>query len=104
MGLLNKIIIIFISLLSGFISVFFIGTKEAFQALYNDLPKSFFIRFSISLTCGLVMLLLLTFINWTLNKNLLKNYPVNLNKLVAFGLIAISLTCLTGCLLFFFHK
>lgn len=96
---LNLIILFITSIGLGFLSrAFFLGGQEEHQKLVRELPTSFFQRFLFFWTLGLIVLILLTIINWSLNKWILKTHPTNLKKVFILGLLAIT----SSCLVFFF--
>lgn len=103
MRLFNTIIIVFASGILGFLSmVFFLGSQEQHQALVNELPSSFLIRFGSFSVVGILVIVILVLINWIIS-GLLQNHSVKLSKLFFTGSLSVIMACLIGCILFFIH-
>jgi hypothetical protein len=89
--------------LGFFCMALWLGTQDQRQELINGLPTTFFSRFGFFWTVGLVVITMLTSLNYILNKNLFKDNPIKLKKLFFGGLLFLTMTCTIGCLYFFYR-
>ena len=82
--------------------ILFIGSKEDFYALQNEMPKSFINRFFAFSLLGLIGVIILTLVNVISNLTWLKNNEkVNIIKVGLIDLGIVVLSCLIGTTMFF---
>lgn len=80
----------------------FLGTKDDFYALQNNMPQSFIYRFLAFSLLGLIGVIILTLVNVISNLTWLKNKEkVNIIKVGLIDLGIVVLSCLIGTTMFF---
>jgi len=103
MKTLNIISTLFISVITGLLSmIFYIGSLESKQKLIQQLPFSFLMRFCAFTILGFILIGVLILFNLGINK-LKKNEreKINLYQLAKFGFITTIIFCFIGTFIFF---
>lgn len=81
MRIVNVLVIILISGVLGFLSLsFFFGMQRQHITLIHEIPSTVLKLYTVFPIVGIVIIALLTLINWTLNKGLQHEHPVKLKN------------------------
>jgi len=101
--IINGFLILVITLITGFFSVFSLGSYEQKVKLMNELPFSFIFRFLGVLTIGFTGVILLALVNFLIAKLILKQgNSKELKKLTVQASMPVILVALSGVCVFFF--
>ncbi|MEO8236734.1 MAG: hypothetical protein ABI576_01400 [Flavobacterium sp.] len=103
MRIVNTFFIFVITVITGFLSIFYLGTYERKMQLINELPFSFIYRFLSVSVIGLIGVIILLLINFLVDKLILKDVNISkLRELAVKALVPVILVALFGVLVFFF--
>ncbi|OXA82470.1 hypothetical protein SAMN05444397_107218 [Flavobacterium aquidurense] len=103
MKIVNGFLILVITLITGFFSVFSLGSYQQKVQLMNELPFSFIFRFLAVLAIGFTGVILLVLANFLIAKLILKQgNSRELKKLTVEAAIPVILVALFGVWVFFF--
>ena len=103
MRIVNTFFIFIITVITGFLSIFYLGSYEQKMQLINELPFSFIYRFLSVSIIGLIGVIILLIINFLVDKIILKDVNVStLRELAVKASVPVILVALFGVFVFFF--
>jgi hypothetical protein len=101
--IVNTFFIFIITVITGFLSIFSLGSYEQKMQLINELPFSFIYRFLSVSIIGLIGVIILLIINFLVDKLILKDVNVStLRELAVKASVPVILAALFGVFVFFF--
>jgi hypothetical protein len=84
-------------------NLFYLGSKEEWLMLKEQLPQSFFQRLISFLFIGLLGVIVLHIFNFWLNRTVLKDYSkLNIVKLTVVNSLIVLTSCVSGTIMFFY--